>query len=437
LRLRRILIGLLVFAAAFAAGSLLRVDQLPAARMLRTRLSLIDPITFPAGDTLLIADTLRARCGGAVGSRKEPCYTAQLLALREQRGTRFAMGTLHRLTALDNEVSIIGHDYSHMIGIAAFKADHDVSASFKSCTEILQSGCYHGVIQTYLLSVPSVNDTAVNAVCREWSTPDGDRWLRFQCVHGMGHGLEMIYAHDLPRALQGCDLLGEEWDQKSCYGGAFMENIVYASDPSMAKMVMGDTKPMAGMAMDDHHGASSAYKMVDHADPFFPCSQLGDRYQDDCWQMQPAVILYLNHGDYAQTFATCDKAPAAYRATCYQGTGTSISGGSNRNHGEAITLCSRGSARYQPWCYEGVVKNFIDVTADYRDGMAFCKVVPGRANQLKCYMSVGEELAVLRNDPAARRPACDGIGSDRGFVDACLYGAQLIVKPPKGMPVAL
>ena len=40
----------------------------------------------------------------------------------------------------------------------------------------------------------------------------------------------MIYAHNLPKALAGCDLLSDDWDKRSCYGGAFMENIVNVTD---------------------------------------------------------------------------------------------------------------------------------------------------------------------------------------------------------------
>jgi hypothetical protein len=433
---QRVLIASILFLAAFVAGSVLHTGTRAGVRALEGKVRAMRGPKFPDGDTLVIADTLFARCGKGEATAKERCYGPQVLALREQRGTHFAMGALHRLIALDRDVAFTGHDYAHMIGISTFKASGDFPTSFKSCTEILQSGCYHGVIQTYLMSFPAVGAPEVQAACREWSSPDGDRWLRFQCVHGMGHGLTMFYDHDLPRALKGCDLLAEEWDQKSCYGGAFMENIVFATDPSMANMVMGKDDAKMDMPMDAHGASAAKYKMIDRADPFFPCSALGDRYQADCWQMQPAVMLYEFDGDWTKTFAACDKAPVAWRPECYQGLGTSISGGTIQDHDDAIRLCSRGGARYQPWCYEGVVKNFIDVTAKSADGISFCKVVPGLANRLKCYQSVGEEIAVLRNSLDERAPLCDVITGDAAGRDACRYGAQLIVDPPKGLPVA-
>jgi len=437
-RAKLVLGGLAIFAVSFTLGSVTHPDFAKAAHTVAARLKPARGPKFPEGDTLVVADTIKGRCAKAARAARRDCYMAQLLALRVQRGTRFAMGTLNRLTTLDREMAAEGHDYSHMIGITAFKDSKDVVGSFKSCTEILQSGCYHGVIQTYLLSVPNVGATEVNALCSEWSTPDADRWLRFQCVHGMGHGLTMFYEHDLPKALAGCDLLADEWDQKSCYGGAFMENVVYATDPRMAHMVMGDADGMAGMDMSGagHAAAPPKFKMIDKADPFFPCSGVGARYQEDCWAMQPAVLLTHYDGDFTKTFRGCDRAPKPWRTTCYSGTGTEVSGYAQGDHQQAIGLCSKGNPRYQPWCFRGVVKNFIDVTAKAGDGLKFCKVVPGRPNQMECYLAVGEEIAVLRNTLEERRPMCEAIAGDAGGRDACLLGAQVITERPAGLPVA-
>lgn len=434
---------LVLFAATFALGSVLRVDQLASVRELASTIKNVNGPHFPEGDTLAIAAIIHSRCKTGPEPVKRKCTTEQLLALRVQKGTRFAMGALNVLSMRDKEIEYGGHDYSHMLGITSYKASGDVTSAFKSCTEILQSGCYHGVIQTYFMAQPHVGAAEVSAVCREWTSPDADRWLRFQCVHGMGHGLTMFYDHDLPKALEGCDLLADEWDRKSCYGGAFMENIIFATDPRMAHMVMGDEDGAhaaktgdKAMAMDMPgmgHGATK-YKMVDSTDLTYPCSALGDRYLDDCWGMQPAVMLQLNGGDFANTFKGCDKAPSTYRASCYAGTGTEISGATMRDHRKSINLCSLGQPAYQPACYFGVVKNFIDVTAKSGDGLAFCKVVPNRASQLECYRAVGEEIAVLRNTADTRRPLCDPVVGDEGGKAACLFGGQVITERPAGLP---
>ena len=92
-----------------------------------------------------------------------------------------------------------------------------VAETFRECRPSFQSGCYHGVIQSYFTAVSTsgqqVDGQAVNALCADYRTDGSDRWLLFQCVHGLGHGLTMLHQYHLPTALAGCDLLSEAWDR--------------------------------------------------------------------------------------------------------------------------------------------------------------------------------------------------------------------------------
>ena len=96
------------------------------------------------------------------------------------------------------------------------------------CRDDWQSGCYHGVLEAYFLSQPTVGQAQVAAVCNGQIKADEKLILKFQCVHGLGHGLMMYLDHNLPKALQYCDYQAADWDRQSCYGGVFMENIIYA-----------------------------------------------------------------------------------------------------------------------------------------------------------------------------------------------------------------
>ena len=429
--------GWIMLAALFLFAGLAAAERMGALQPIRSQLARGPAgealMGWLGGDTTAIADRAYARCARKEGAAKSACYQAVLLPLVNGTGARTAMGTLHRLGDRDRDVRFNGHEYAHMIGIAAYRAHPEVTATFATCTEIFQSGCYHGVIQTYLRSLPHVGHDEINAVCSPYTAPDADRWLRFQCVHGMGHGLTMFYDHDLRASLAGCDALDEEWDRKSCYGGAFMENIVHATNPhddhdplsvgsgSMARMPMGK----------DGSAGASTFRAVDPSDPQYPCSILGARYQDDCYQTQPAVMLTINSGDYAKTFTWCDAVPPDLRRRCYQGTGTTISGETLMNHAESARLCSLGTPAYQPWCYVGVVKNYVDVTANPADGFSFCRDVAPGAGRVACYNAVGEEIAVLRAATPAREQLCALAPGDG--LDACRYGARLSTTTPRGL----
>ena len=235
----------------------------------------------------------------------------------------------------------------------------------------------------------------------------------------------MIYAHDLPKALAGCDLLAEDWDRRSCYGGAFMENIVNVTMPKHPAHDLGaGMGAMAGM----DHGGQSSYKAIDPADPLYPCSTMADRYLVSCYEMQTSVMLYLNHGDIGASAKTCDTAPVKMRYICYQSLGRDISSYAMQDHARSIQMCSLGKPEYQPWCYFGLVKNFVDLNARAQDGLNFCRELTGEANKMKCYEAVGEEIGTLRNESGPRRALCEP--TEPAYMDACLFGARVSAAEP-------
>jgi hypothetical protein len=428
-------------------------------------------------------------CGDA-GEGQVACYGGVLNAVLAPRGVRPAMETLERMTALDTAVARDGHIYAHGIGIAAYRSPAEVAETFAACTPLHQSGCYHGVIQAYFADMQAhgagVTEKTVEEACRDLAA---DRWLLFQCAHGVGHGLTALYDHDLPRALAGCDLLPGDYQREACYGGAFMENVVSVASPhhhaisgaldrlagggaastassstghavdehaGMAGMDHGgheaiagmqavsgggqehaeheggehagrDTSAMAGMAGMDHgeHTGHSGggWKAVDPANPLYPCTAVGARYQDACYSMQTSVMLHLNGDDVGGAARDCEGAPAAERAICFVSLGRDVSAISRHVHAEAVRLCSTANPRYRAWCHVGVVKNLIDVSSRAEDGLPYCAELAGGRERARCYQAVGEELRFLTGDESRREEACRG--ADAAGAEACRYGAKL------------
>ena len=234
----------------------------------------------------------------------------------------------------------------------------------------------------------------------------------------------MIYGHDLPKALTGCDLLSDDWDRLSCYGGAFMENIVNVTNPHHPAHGLGEHADHSAMDMPGmSHGAESHFKPIDPKDPLYPCSIMAARYLASCYQMQTSVMLYLNHGDIGAAAKTCDTAPGVMKFVCYQSLGRDVSSYSLQDHATAIQMCSLGTRKYQPWCYVGLVKNFIDLNARPEDGIALCRDVKAQDNKMKCYEAVGEQIANLHPDSESRTKVC--ATSEPDYLEACLFGARV------------
>ena len=138
------------------------------------------------GDSTGLAQLIEASCSGP---EKTDCYESMLAAPASKGLVKVSMGALNRMGA-NAEIRRTGHVYAHAIGIAAGTAQHDIAKTFTQCSESLQSGCYHGVIQAWFAGLDSLSATDANALCAPFRNSESDRWIRFQCVHGMGHGLK-------------------------------------------------------------------------------------------------------------------------------------------------------------------------------------------------------------------------------------------------------
>ena len=376
-------------------------------------------------DSIAVALALYKRCGTTAGETKTNCYAKPLDSLASLGKVRTAMGALLHLGTLDVDVKRDGHVFAHGIGIAGGKRGGDIAATFAMCDPSNQSGCYHGVIQAYFAAAKTIGKKEVNGLCEPFRGPTADRWIRFQCVHGTGHGFEMIYDHDLPKSLESCDYLAEEWDRRSCYGGVFMENIV---NVSMPKHPAHDMAMHMGMQMEH---SSKPFKATDPSDPLYPCSVVGQQYQVSCYEMQTSVILYLNQGNIGAAAKTCDTAPSKMRFVCYQSLGRDISAYALQDPVRSKQMCALGTLAYQPWCYFGLVKNFVDLNAQASDGLSLCKTLDGESNKMKCYEAVGEEIGTLRNDTESRRGLC--VGSEPAYLEACLFGARVSDVAPQAL----
>ncbi|MGH7623500.1 MAG: hypothetical protein ACREMU_14245 [Gemmatimonadaceae bacterium] len=371
------------------------------------------------GDSIAIAAEAVKSCVHADGTHKIPCYEKILIPLVDRAGPKLAMGTLMQVAHADKEVQAFGHVYAHAIGIHAFEVDRDVERTFSSCNDSFQSGCYHGVIQAYFTHSTTVDTASVRQLCMPWVQDGVYGWLRFQCMHGMGHGLTMWYKHNLVQSLNGCDLLVDSWDRDSCYGGAFMENVVDATEPDHG---------MPGMDMS---GMESKFKQIDPKDLNYPCTILPERYLTTCYQNQVSIIMYFDNHEMNRVAKDCMNVPEKYRYMCFTGFGTDINSFVVGDHLKAIALCTDAPNKYREWCIIGVVKNIIDVSAKTADGVSFCQKVDDHHLKSRCYEAVGEESVSLESQPSIRETYC--AVSEPGYIEACRFGARLTTVPPPGL----
>jgi hypothetical protein len=360
------------------------------------------------------AGAVGGECEKRAGDDRQTCYSQLLSERLTKHGLADAVTTLDHLATANPDVAEHAHEYAHGIGIEAYGKSQDIVNTFAACGDGYSSGCRHGVIQAYFESRHQVTQPEVEALCQPFKGSSQSRWVLFQCVHGMGHGLTMFHGHDLPRALVDCDLLSDTWDRESCYGGAFMESIINVTTPH---------HPASQLAAQGHHHMSeTTFKAIDANDPLYPCSIMADRYLHACYQMQTSVMLNLNHGDIGDAAKSCERAPASIRNVCFQSLGRDATSYTARDPKKTAELCRKASEPNRPACYFGAVKALVDWTATTETAFAFCKVVANEAGGPTCYQALGEEIATLLATTADREQQC--IKADEVWaVEACRHGA--------------
>jgi hypothetical protein len=404
----------------------------------------------PAGE---ISRWVRRECGSRFRN-KQACVERTLVALIDQTGIGRTMEVLDTLVIADGDVRYNAHALAHGLGIAAYRTPETLSATFAACPPTQMSGCYHGVVQGYFLSLARQGRLPGTAELDAMCEPHrGTTFLFFQCAHGVGHGLMAVHDNHVPMSLDACDLASDKFIRDSCYGGVFMENVVSVTHPhhtaeghagTQEAHAGHDAQPAAGAHAHDGaqaaghgehagHGAGQQAQAMRHgpwqplnrADPLYPCNAVATKYQEACYMMQTSAILYFNGGDVAATGRACQGAPEAMVSLCFGSLGRDITALASQNHARSLELCGRTAGQAggqgQLWCTLGVVQNLVNVAADPGEGMRFCRSVTGADTKSRCYRAVGEMISTLVNAPAQRSESCQG--AEPEYVAICRTGA--------------
>jgi len=323
---------------------------------------------------------------------KIPCYKQLFERIIRTQGTEKALDTLQELAAADPDVRHYSHPYTHHIGKFTFTHYKDAATAFAHCKDTFWSGCYHGVLEGYVSQFPNLAPKDIASVCSGVKDPHRPVFMKFQCVHGLGHGLTMHFQHDLFKSLRYCDALPTMWDQESCYGGTFMENVIWFQ-----------TGPHADH--DGHAEHAGEAKLLDAGDPHYPCNAVEKRYQRSCYMMQTSAMLTFNGYDFARTFKECENAPTDLIETCVRSLGRDISGYTLTNAERVRTLCLLGQPHLIGQCFRGAVKDFGFTHASPQRSIALCRIVDG-PYKADCYAAVQEFLVDFHADQAKRDQEC-------------------------------
>jgi hypothetical protein len=371
--------GTLLFAVGLVGALWARSDGAPGQR-------------FDAGTLHPVAgnfepnDTELADCGS-----DRRCIEQAFGNLSFYQGPKDAIRLFDEKIRTDPTVESDCHRIAHTIGSAALaRFKGNVGTAFVNGSSSCWSGYYHGILERSFVGASTKGDVArvARTVCQGRAVR-GTTWLAYQCVHGLGHGLMITSSYDLPFSLSVCDRLATAWDQVSCTGGVFMENI------------------------SSSYGVKSRWLRDDNL--VFPCNTVAERHKQYCYLMVTSRILQANGYDWRAAARICRGVERNWVDTCFESFGRDASGFTRQTPSKILPLC-RIAAEHEDQCVYAAAR---DMTANYGNGERASTLCLGAPASLRehCFFGIGTIL-----ETQALGASCRNLS--KRYARACLRGTQ-------------
>ncbi len=311
-------------------------------------------------------------------------------------GPKPALTRLQKMMASNPAIAADCHRIAHRMGSAALARYEDkVADAFIAGSPVCASGYYHGIVERAFLGQPTDKLAVVARQLCSDPKITAQRFLDYQCIHGLGHGLMIYTGYDLPGSLKTCDGLRTGFARVSCTGGVFMENFTSS------------------------YGVTSKYLRKN--DPIYPCNAVTENHKLYCYLLVTANILKVTGYDQAKTADACRRSEKAWVATCYESFGRDASGIAGKSVSKALASCRLAKAN-QDDCLYGVSREIVNSDAEGTRGGRFCARAPSRY-RTHCYEGVGSVLAALAASEPALRATCRKVSGRH--TRGCLRGAGL------------
>jgi cytochrome c553 len=323
------------------------------------------------------------------------CFEQAFGNLAFEEGPKRALAVFAEEINTDPTVRVC-HRIAHALGAGGLAHfDGDVGLAFADGSAVCWSGYYHGILERAFAGVAE-DDLA--PVSRRLCSSDAvrrDDFTAYQCVHGLGHGLMIYTAYDMPLSLGTCDELSTDWDRISCTGGVFMENL------------------------QTSYGTRSKYLRDD--DPLYPCPTVKERQKLYCYLMVTSRILEVVGGDWDKTVQWCRKAEPNWVATCFQSLGRDASGRTLQDPGQILGICGKSGDMARE-CIYGAARDITSMDAGARRSAGFCTQAPADARAY-CFNGIGTILGGFSRESETRKAACRA-AVPKAYWSDCFAGAN-------------
>jgi len=344
----------------------------------------------------------------ACGKDNFGCISESLKAVTDAYGPEAAIQTLERL---QNEriilPSVDDHQLVHRIGRQTAASFGVNTKSFLLCPmNAYNGGCQHGFFE-HVLGKTSSSKEAADLICKSLGDEYSEK-ARFYCYHGVGHGVMMAYAYDLPGALSTCAGFDSWMAEDGCAQGVFMENT------------------NAGMSGEARSGIFSA------DEPLLPCTTVEEKYRHECFLNHAGWLMQVFHNSVQNATAVCLNAPNKDNVSaCLQSIGLMVTNPTwqrtlFQNYGAvplekgAWELCLDFPAGHRSECVIGAVDNIMNFDElDVTRANAFCLLVQADLQTL-CARMIGLNAKRQSIHPNDAANVCEKL--NKNLREGCLSG---------------
>jgi len=332
------------------------------------------------------------RCGN-----DSNCAVEELYNLSKKENQNTIMITYYSLLDYFKKTETFCHRIAHHFGKFILEYSQNVTLALLSNDPVLCGGSiYHSIVATYMISQVTTHkrdpiDINIHQICPQdqENEPTITRW---ECLHGIGHGLTKSYEFDVFSAIKRCDEFKNGWERVSCSKGLFMENVV-----------------------NYYKGGAAT---IDSSDLFFPCNKLEDRFVPPCYHYHARHILFQKNSNFDGAFLDCMKVPDEFAKYCYRGLGNQLTPYVLVDINYSLK-CQNNKPIYQANCFQGIAM----VLADNRsidEALDFCEVVPPEF-KVDCYAEVGKWIRMVYSTNEQRFEACLK-SKNSEYIVACMKG---------------
>lgn len=281
-----------------------------------------------------------------------------ILDLVEKENPRVALDELRLETKNNSALLAVCHSIVHEIGHEAYEKYTDFGIAMQYQDEFCNSGYLHGIIEAHFNKSTDIF-TTMQDTCKDF--PLG-KFMSFECLHGIGHGLMYFTSNDLPKSLEYCSKFNSSFARENCSNGVFMENFNVDQKLHISKY-------------------------LDPSNPFFPCNIQDENIKEQCYIYAPIYYLSLNPREYINALTWCETTELGFTKICTHGVGSQAMKENIDNPEIVEKICESGTIGQKTSCIMGMTTLYINHYGELGAGKKLCNKL-NFSNKSTCYSTL-------------------------------------------------